>query len=296
MTIIKSYSVGDGDMFYIRHNSDNFTIIDCSIPDERLGSILAELYTESKKKGITRFISTHPDQDHIGGLVELDDHLGLINFYTVKNNAKKSNPTADFDRYLELRDSSKAYYIYQGCSRRWMNDSDAERSSSGINILWPKTDNAEYLDALTTAAAGGSPNNISPIIKYSLENGATVLWMGDLETTFMEAIEDHIDLPKVDILFAPHHGRDSGKVPDSWLKQLDPQLIVIGEAPAKHLNYYAGYNTLTQNSTGDILFDCQTGKIHIYVNDDAYYVDYLNHEGLDNLEGLYYLGSLTCDG
>ena len=27
MSIVKSYSVGAGDMFYIRHNSDNFTII-----------------------------------------------------------------------------------------------------------------------------------------------------------------------------------------------------------------------------------------------------------------------------
>ena len=27
MSIIKSFSVGDGDMFYIDHNSDNFSII-----------------------------------------------------------------------------------------------------------------------------------------------------------------------------------------------------------------------------------------------------------------------------
>ena len=29
MSIIKSFSVGEGDMFYIQHNSDNFTVIDC---------------------------------------------------------------------------------------------------------------------------------------------------------------------------------------------------------------------------------------------------------------------------
>lgn len=29
MSIVKSYAVGAGDMFYIRHNTDNFTIIDC---------------------------------------------------------------------------------------------------------------------------------------------------------------------------------------------------------------------------------------------------------------------------
>ena len=28
MSKIKSFSVGNGDMFYIRHNTDNFTTID----------------------------------------------------------------------------------------------------------------------------------------------------------------------------------------------------------------------------------------------------------------------------
>lgn len=29
MSVVKSFSVGEGDMFYIDHNSDNFTTIDC---------------------------------------------------------------------------------------------------------------------------------------------------------------------------------------------------------------------------------------------------------------------------
>ena len=40
MSIIKSFSVCDdngeaGDMFYIKHNSSNFTIIDCCLNCER---------------------------------------------------------------------------------------------------------------------------------------------------------------------------------------------------------------------------------------------------------------------
>ena len=33
MSIIKSFAVGEGDMFYIEHNSDNFTVIDCYMHD-----------------------------------------------------------------------------------------------------------------------------------------------------------------------------------------------------------------------------------------------------------------------
>src|SRR5215211_6243221 len=52
MSIVKSLAVGDGDMFYIRHNSDNFTIIDCSLYEENEEAIISELKAESADKGV----------------------------------------------------------------------------------------------------------------------------------------------------------------------------------------------------------------------------------------------------
>jgi beta-lactamase superfamily II metal-dependent hydrolase len=295
MSLIKSFAVGNGDMYYIRHGSDNFSIIDCSLPDDREGAILSELQAQSRDKGVLRFISTHPDQDHISGLVELDDAMTLRNFYCVKNNTRKTTVTEDFRRYCSLRDdSTKAFYIHSGCSRRWMNEHDEERGSSGINILWPVLDDADHQSALADAEAGLKPNNISCIAKYSLEGGAKVLWMGDLETDFMEKLQEKIDLPKIDILFAPHHGRTSGKVPKDWLGQMDPGLIIIGEAPSEYLNYYSGYNIMTQNSAGDLLFECVTRKVHVYASDHTYVANCLEDEGLDHSHGLYYVGTLGC--
>ena len=68
-------------MFYINHGSDNFTIIDCCLTAENKDAILDEIAALSAKKGITRFISTHPDDDHIRGLGFLDDRIDLLNFY-----------------------------------------------------------------------------------------------------------------------------------------------------------------------------------------------------------------------
>src|SRR5260370_36204550 len=87
----------------------------------------------------------------------------------------------------------------------------------GIHILWPITSNEDYKEALTQARDGESPNNISPIVAYSLKGGATILWMGDLEVDFMDKIKDKITMDAADILFAPHHGRDSGTVLADWL-------------------------------------------------------------------------------
>ena len=67
MPTIKSFAVGNGDMFYINHSSDNFTLIDCDLCEDNADDILAELKEKSRGKGIVRFISTHPDEDHFGG-------------------------------------------------------------------------------------------------------------------------------------------------------------------------------------------------------------------------------------
>lgn len=297
MTVVKSFSVGNGDMFYIRHGTANFTVIDCCLPADRSDEILDEI--EGEQKGtvnglgrIRRFISTHPDQDHISGLKRFDDRFGYLIFYAVKNKATKSEETADFKRYKELRDGEKAYYIKRGIRRRWLNKGGKGRGSSGISIRWPVVTNQHYKDALKQAEAGGSPNNISPIVRYAREGGTAVMWMGDLETDFLERIENAITPEASDILFAPHHGRKSGRVPKNWLDKIDPTIIVVGEAPSSDLTYYDGWDTITQNSAGDIAFECLSGKTHVFVSSSTYSVDFLTKEnGVGNRHGCYYIGT-----
>ncbi len=292
MSIVKSLSVGEGDMFYIRHGVDSFTIIDCCMSEEDRKRIVKELKAQSANKTVVRFISTHPDDDHILGLAYLHGQMNLRNFYCVKNEATKQDETGDFDQYCALRDdAAKAFYISTGSSRKWLNDSDEERKGAGIHILWPFTSNEHYLEALAEAKKGESPNNISPIVEYGLSGGATILWMGDLETDFMESLLPTIPVRAADILFAPHHGRDTGTVPAEWLEKINPKLIIIGEAPSEFLNYYDGYNTITQNSAGDIALECVSGMTHIYVSDPEYTADFLDDQAMDDNYGTY-IGTL----
>ena len=60
MSIVHSYAVGNGDMFSIRHGSDNCTMIDCSISEDQKDSLLKQIDKQRKGKGVNRFISTHP--------------------------------------------------------------------------------------------------------------------------------------------------------------------------------------------------------------------------------------------
>lgn len=291
MSIVKSISVGEGDMFYIKHGNDNFTIIDCCLSDDNKRRIVAEVIKESSGKNISRFISTHPDEDHFQGIEYLNERKEIVNFYCVENEATKPDENRDFDKYCELRDSEKAYYVYEGCKRKWLNDDDNERGSSGLHFLWPDINNKFYKEELEKAKKGESFNDISLIVQYSLNNGATILWMGDLGTDFMENIKNDLTLPKVNILFAPHHGRDSGTVPSELLETMDPDIIIIGEADSNKLNYYDGYNTITQNSADDITLDCVSGQVHIYVSSDTYSVDFLDDEKQSKYDN--YIGTLN---
>ena len=82
------------------------------------------------------------------------------------------------------------------------------------------------------------------------------------------------------------------------MKKLEPKIIVIGEAPSKYLNYYQGYNTITQNSAGDIVFECIGDKVHVYVSQSGYRYDtsFLVKKGIQNSEYGTYLGSFTPKG
>lgn len=301
MSIVKSFSVGEGDMFYIKHNSDNFTIIDCCLnyeadSKERKMEIIEQIKEASKFKGIKRFISTHPDEDHISGLCDLDDELNLLNFYRVDNSANKDPESEDFKRYKSLRDDDKkSFALKKGCNRKWMNQGNTERGSSGLSCYWPIESNEKFKKVLQLVENGGSPNNLSPIIRYSVEDSGSFLWMGDLESDMQEEAYKNISVTPTTIVFAPHHGRKSGKIPKDFLNALSPRLIVVGEAPSEDLHYYQGYNTITQNSAGDILFDVLDNVIDIFVSNPAY----SKREGLfvkehHNIhEGLFYLGSIS---
>ena len=298
MSIIKNFSVGNGDCFYIKHESSNFTIIDCyNSNDEKFNAIIDEIKREEKDKEIIRFISTHPDEDHIKGLETLFGEVNIPNFYCVKNRATKSDPSLDFKYYCSLRDGKSVFYIYKGCKRRWLNLDDEEKGygSSGLHVLWPNPENHEFKEAQRIAADGGDANNISPTLQYSLEGGVTALWFGDMEKDFLDKVHDQIEWPRhTDILFAPHHGRDSGKIPENILRKINPKLIIIGEADSTYLNYYNGWNTITQNSTGDMIFECETGEVHIFVSNQGYQYNYdnLRHKYIPPRLGYKYVGTL----
>lgn len=277
MSIVKSFSFpcGElrGDTFYIQHNTDNFTVIDCYLKDGndascRKDEIISEIVEKSEGR-ICRFISTHPDNDHILGIEELDKKWTITNFYAVDNEIQNDKDDSSLAKYIELL-KNKNCPIERGISRSWLNISKDGVGSSGINFLWPITSNEKFKKELSKVAKGESPNNICCILTYSIENGAKYMWMGDLETDMQQEFYDTCKsrIPKIDILFQPHHGRKSASVPAELLEALSPKLVVVGNSPSKYLDYGDSDNTITQNSSGDILFVNEGNYVHVYTQNE----------------------------
>lgn len=257
-------------MFYIKHNSDNFTIIDCYLKEGdnsscRKDEILAEIAEESKDKTIKRFISTHPHNDHILGIELLDAQEEIINFYAVANDIPANPDDESLTKYIDLK-ATKNTPIEEGLRRCWINKKDEKRESSGITFQWPKTNVAEFKDALAKVKNGDNPNNISCVFTYSINNGPKFMWMGDMQTEMQEVFlrEMKDQLKPVDIFFHPHHGRKTSAPPQELLDILNPKIVVISNASADDLNYDEPDRTITQNRAGDIVFVNEGDYVHVY--------------------------------
>lgn len=277
-SIVKSFSFPKGetrgDTFYIKHGVDSFTVIDCYLltgsdypENNRQKEIIDEIVEQSEGK-IRRFISTHPDHDHIAGIEELFRRWPTDNFYAVANNVPLDENDASLSKYIQLK-KEKNYAIKQGIKRCWLNDDNGiedPHKASGIHFLWPDLNNEKFKAALKVVEEGGKKNNISPILTYTINGGAKYMWMGDLETGLQTAYYETFksSIPHVNILFQPHHGRTTGAVPDELLKLLKPQLIIIGNAPSEYIDYGDSQKTITQNTSGDLLFENEGEYVHIY--------------------------------
>lgn len=298
MAKVVSYSVGNGDMFLVC-DSENYNIIDCNIISERkdeLLNCLRELRVGSFYNAFKpmNFISTHPDNDHVTGLELLHCNNLIDNFYCVKNDVFKDD-SLSLEAYMSLRDKRDSKELKKGVL---IGDS--------IKVLWPDRKSELFKQALLRAEKNELVNNISPIIVATFGT-RKFLWLGDMETDFLNSIKDEVDWPmNVDVLFAPHHGRDSAKISESILNKINPKLVIVGEAPSEFLNYYRNWKTITQNSAGDIYFELDSSNlINIYVSSATYSNRKLADIGLDlvltkliykngaNRDNYYYLGTMV---
>ena len=126
------------------------------------------------------------------------------------------------------------------------------------------------------------------------------LFAGDShDETWRHILAEHReDVTNIDLLIAPHHGRDS-KRSYEFLDTLNPKLTFFGNAPSEHLAYGAWnrryLSKITNNQAGCMVVDAQESPMHLWVTNKSF-AERVNRATCYNKEvKAWYVGPITED-
>jgi competence protein ComEC len=237
------------------------------------------LKSNVKTSSIFRFIITHPDMDHLDGIKDLYSEFTITNTWDTDNN-KELDLKSDFGGYnkedwkfyTNLRDGKYAntkrltYYDDSNCLY-WTEDD--------IKILAPSKEllkNANKED--------GDIHDLAYVILFTPPKEGGEKWKIIFAGDSHDNSWDHIikkyrdDVSNIDVLFAPHHGRDSDRSYD-FLKTLNPKVTLFGNASSEHLAYNC-YDPIriTNNQAGYVIIEVLPKKMTFYVKNYDFARDY----------------------
>ena len=235
--------VGQGDAILISQGS-NQILIDGGPSGTRLMEKLGK-YIPFWDRKIEIIIETHPDQDHIAGLVETVQNYQIGEFI-------QSQAESDTEVYKKLKDLISAKNI------------PILNAETGMEIKL--TDNTPLK---IISAEAGTPKDTNPasVMAKLIYGQNTFLFTGDLPSDEeIKLVSAKADL-KSNVLKIAHHG-SKYSTSQEFLNQVDPQTAIISvgknnryghPAPEilERLNQ-AKIDILRTDEMGDIRYDCKS--------------------------------------
>lgn len=243
-----------------------------------------------KKFGITnifRFILTHPDMDHMDGIKDLFESFNPANFYDTNNNETKnfSDKSKDYviSKYREMdwlfykdikknnpQRNPKRQVLYAGDDEIYRTkDWNGNRPGDSFYILSP-TPEVEKI-----ANETGNYNDLSYIILYKTILGNKILLCGDAQDeSWKQVLKSYGEIVKdIDLMIAPHHGRDSVRNYD-FLEITKPKLTFFGNAKSEYLAYdkWKSRNLayITNNQADCMVVDTSKTELEVYVTNKVF--------------------------
>jgi competence protein ComEC len=202
-------------------------------------------------KSIFRYIQTHPDLDHMRGLIALRDAgYEITNFWDTEHDKHpdffSTSDTRDWKQYQLLRSGRycKVLNLFRGGQNNFW-------SKDGIEILSPTP------EIIRLANLRKNWNNLSYVLRLTY-GGISVIFGGDAEEDVWKSIvKKYGNNLKCNILKASHHGRDSGYYQEA-VKLMSPEytIVSVGKKPStdahQKYNHYSSNKVLSTRWRGDI--------------------------------------------
>lgn len=261
------------------------------------------LKNKLKVNSIFRFIISHPDMDHLDGIKDLFDEFEITNTWDTDND-KYINLIGffagynkeDWRFYTNLRagknTNTKRLTYFSKTNNIYFNEDD-------ITILCPTPE----LVKQGNKTEDYNDSSYAILFTPPKKNGGKwkILLAGDTHDDSWEYILKYhkADVSNIDVLFAPHHGRDSSRNYD-FLETLNPTITLFGNASSEHLAYSKYPETrITNNQAGHIILDTSTEYLKIYVKNFEFAKDFCAKKEfaiptLNATHKAYFIGQLTA--
>jgi competence protein ComEC len=204
---VKVLDVGEGDAIFIRTPAGHKLLVDGGPSGRLVSEALGEELPFWDRK-LDMVILTHPDDDHLAGLVTVLERYDVKEVVAGPQSAK----TVTFAAWQrEIDDKGIPCHIAK--SGEWI---DLGRGAT-LQFLWPPDD--------ASPAAGDDENDDSVVIKLAWGR-ASFLLTGDLEATGENALlQSGVD-PQATVLKVAHHG-SAYSTSESLLRAVRPLVAVI---------------------------------------------------------------------
>lgn len=246
-TKVMFLDVGQGDAILISQGS-NQVLIDGG----RSGKVLLERLSEYLPfwdRSLEAVVATHPDEDHIGGLVELVDtyHIGMFLDTRMKS---------DTETYRALQEAKQRNHL------------ENREVFAGLSIRFPLGGTIETVFPHRSFADSGSKdtNATSIVMKLTTVSGKTFLFTGDLPSEE----EPSVDAGHIDVLKAGHHGSKYSSS-DGFLERVSPHDAILsvgaknryGHPAPETLDRLGNHhveNLFRTDTQGTIVYHCPSEK------------------------------------
>ncbi|MCF8024038.1 MAG: DNA internalization-related competence protein ComEC/Rec2 [Desulfobacteraceae bacterium] len=173
--------------------------------------IVAPFLWQNKIRTIDTVILSHPDADHLNGLLFIMRHFRVRKVISTHQKAESDN----YSRFLQIiKDKQIPHPPFKNTARTQLVN------EVKIGILHPGAEPRK------TSANFAGANNYSIVLRVQYR-GKSVLFPGDIEKRAeSEIVSTHATRAASDILIAPHHGSKSSSS-KNFINTVDPDTVII---------------------------------------------------------------------